>query len=147
MNDIIHAAETNEKTGITTLEIENKYGRFRAYSFCDADDEYSRFDGYDSCELQIHRETMKQKAKALYQRYLGIYNAYKTLMQNYSEDDPVMQALWRQKKDAYKRYMEAKSEYKRFTGKHIASMIEARGQARELLRKRMADMNADEDEE
>lgn len=126
MVDKVHYSQTDEQSGQTFLEVENRWGRFYGFSCCDVEDEYSRFAGYISCEMQIERKTLKAKAKAMYQRYLGIYNAYKTLTQNYSEDEPIMQAMWRQVKDAQRRYINIKKQVGNYSPENITKVMDLR---------------------
>lgn len=126
MKDRIDEYYMNEEHGITTLTVENKYGRFTGVSICQSEDEFSRFVGNECCEMQIAHQTLKAKSKALYQRYLGAYNAYKTLCQNYPEVDPVMIALRRQVRDAKRRYLDTKRAMKKCNGDAIVKHTEDR---------------------
>lgn len=119
-----------------------KYGAFSAETECDdADmDINNKWDGYHFAEYKCDMQYFNEKAKRLYERYIGIKNAYSALAQSISEDDPTMVKLRRQmhcaKRDAEKlraKQVAMKENYVEFTDKVLNQ--------RRKLRKQQAEKN------
>jgi hypothetical protein len=90
--------KSNEKSGISVVGIQNKYGKFFGYSSCSPDDmkNFSQFSGCRYAELRAYKEFAKFRLKQEKVKLETIKNLIKDI--NYSvdyinEDNSIMRKI------------------------------------------------------
>lgn len=98
----------------TYVTKQTKYGTFKGKVTIHPDDEdvRSEIDGYTFAEIKCDIQALKEKAKVMKQRAIGIDHAYNVLKKSgVQEDDVVMKKLNRQSKVAWAQYYDAYDLY------------------------------------
>lgn len=113
MKGLILCAEFDENNNISTITKQTKYGTFTCSVKVHPDDLdiMNEYDGFHFAEMKCDIAAYQVKAQYMKQRAIGIEHAYNVLFDSCSEDDPVMEKLWRQVNVAWWNYESALHTY------------------------------------
>lgn len=94
----IISSEWDPVTKTAIVVKQSQYGRHRGVATADAEDfEFAtEWDGYKLASYQCQIQYFNERAKRMYERYVGIRTVYYNLCQAYDNTDPILCALKRQ---------------------------------------------------
>lgn len=122
---VIVASGWDEKERIAYVQKQTKYGTYFAEVIADEEDFdiSTEWDGYRFASYKCDLQYMNEKAKRLYERYMGVRTAYNNLTQMLTpeecEADPVLVKLQRQVAIAKRDAANARKLYKRMSEYYI----------------------------